>query len=157
MSDESQLQKYLRDKISFSVVINYLETKKSKFVVFKPYINVQSTKEKYIKILQKSLGLEKTNIINTNDTYKLAIQHYDDIDSAIKAIDDYDFFEDSKKESFNKFKQVYALIRRLKKTTQTEWNDLFIDIINGRIEINNNKRIVETPKKTIERIRKFLE
>ena len=157
----SDLQIYLREKISFSIPINFIEGSKKNYFVFKPYINIQSKEKRYLEIIVKELKLMNTQIISvkkvTSKTmYKIAIQNFDDIENALKELSNYLFFEKSKEQAYLRFKEVFAMIKMLPKTN-VEYDERFDEILEKRLLINVNRRAVEKPEITIKKIKTFLE
>lgn len=148
--DYDKFKTFLKDKISFSVNINYIDGKK-RYVVIQPYINIQNYDTEKLEFIKDFLEVNRSNINNN----KLAIQSIDDIEIAISILDKYDFYFKEKSLSFAKFKKVFKLIQELDSHVLKDFDDGVIDIVKQRLLINEKNRIKLTASQEIKKIRDF--
>lgn len=144
MNDRDWVCGYLEGRISFSVVFNLLETKNRKFLVLKPYINIQNSSLEQMNKIRDILGIENTkqrvSKKEGKDLFNLAVQNYDDIRSIIKIIGNYDFISKKKNDTYRYFIMTFNKIDDLEEKSFSEWDDAFLEIIENKCKINPNSK-----------------
>ncbi len=136
---------FFEGQSSFAVNIGLTKTKNRRYVIFKPIINIANPDYVQVEFIKKILELSFSNTKKKEGyksiytkTFSLGIQNFEDIDKVVDLLSEYVFKSPTKQKKLDKFIKCYEDIKEMG-YIHTEWDDKFLDIIEQKLNINNNR------------------
>lgn len=147
------LRGYLEAEVSFGIYLNLLEGK-TRYLVLKPYILIQSKDKEVMEWLQHEFSFDtkitnkrdKTNVLNA-----MRVQSFKDIDKVLIKMEGHRFISSHRQEIYERFVKAHKHIKSIGHIWKM-WDPKIADFINECLPLQIHKRRVYDNAEWIRRI-----